>query len=196
MIYNTDKKITSVEISDKQAIKIHGLIYSPPSTGELPKGTMTDIFDIVNFEGVNKFIVSNETYYFNLFKYNKSNFMLIYDFEYWVCGCIYYNDPIKLEELKESKTFSDIQKLDDTLTDNQIGLNELSSNLLFLRREYKSNQDNEILCSTLHSTDNGLYLISYDNILYSDKSDKIKILAIEKIDDKVYNAAYNLLRKL
>ena len=72
-------------------------------------------------------------------------------------------------------------------TANQIGLNELSSSLLFLRRGYQSNKDAEILSSTLHVIDNGLYLVSYDNTLYSVKSDEIKILAIEKIEDKVYN---------
>lgn len=195
MIYDTDKKLPSIVISDKQALDINSLIYSPSSTGELPKGYMKDILNIVHFEEVNKFILSDDTYYFNVFKYNESYLLLIYDSKYWTCGCIYYNTPIELEKLKKSKTFSDVQKLDSTLTDNQIGLNELSSSLLFLRRGYQSNKDAEILSSTLHVIDNGLYLVSYDNTLYSVKSDEIKILAIEKIEDKVYNTAYELLCK-
>lgn len=195
MVYNTDKKLPSTVISDKQALDIHSLIYSSPSTGELPKGYMKDILNIVHFEGLNKFILSDDTYYFNVFKYNESYLLLIYDSEYWTCGCIYYNTPKELEKLKKSKTFSDVQKSDNTLTDNQIGLNELSSSVLFLRRGYQSNKDTEILSSTLHVTDNGLYLVSYDNTLYSVKSDEIKILAIEKIEDKVYNTAYELLCK-
>lgn len=193
MVYNTDKKVPSIDISEKQALDIHGLIYSPPSTGELPKGYMKDILNIVHFEGVNKFILSDDTYYFNVFKYKKSSLLLIYDSEYWVCGCIYYNTPIELEELRKSKTFRDVQKLDSTLTDNQIGLNELSSSVLFLRRGYQSNQDVEVLSSTLHVTDNGLYLVSYDNTLYLVKSEEIKINSIEKIEDKVYNTVYNIL---
>lgn len=195
MVYNTDKKLPSIDISDKQALVIHGLIYSPPSTGELPKGYMKDILNIVHFEGVNKFTGSDDTYYFNVFKYKESSLLLIYDSEYWTCGCIYYNTPIELDELKKSKTFKDVQKLDSTLTDNQIGLNELSSSLLFLRRGYQSNQDTDILNTTLHVTDNGLYWVSYDSTLYLVESEEIKINTIEKIEDKVYNTVYELLCK-
>lgn len=195
MIYNTDKELPPTVISDKQALDIHRLIYSPSSTGEVPKGYMKDIFNVVHFEGVNKFIISEETYYFNVFKYKESSLLLIYDSEYWTCGCIYYNTPIELEKLKKSKTFSDVQKLDNTLTDNQIGLNELSSSVLVLRRGYHSNQDTDILNTTLHVTDNGLYWVSYDSTLYLVESEEIKINTIEKIEDKVYDTVYELLCK-
>lgn len=196
MVYNSEEELNPTTISDEQAHDIYCLISKPPYTGDIPDGFMKQILDVAHFEAVNKLVLNDDIYYFNVFKYNESNLVLIYDSEHLLtCGCIYYNTPVKSEDLKKSKTFKDIQMLDKSLTDNDLGFSETTGYFLISHSEYENDIDEGALSSTLHITDDGLYLVLYDNTLYTVDSEKIKIISIEKVNDKVYNAVYDLLFK-
>ena len=193
LICHNDEELNLEILSDEQTIKIYDLVKLPLSTGEKSTGYINEIRNIAPFKEVKKFVSDNSTYYYNIFKHKDSNLLLIYDNEYFICGCIYYNKPIDSEKLKEAKTFGEVQKLDITLTDNEVGLNELSCYVLFSRRGYQSNYNADALSSTLHFTNDGLYLLAYDNTIYSKNSSKIKISSIEKVDDGVFNKVYDLV---
>lgn len=196
MVYNTDKKLPSTVISDKQAHDIYSLICNPASTGELPKGYMNDILNVAHFDSVNKFTLSDDTYYYNIFKYKDSTLVLIYDSEYWACGCIYYNHPVNSEKLEQANTYDDVKKIDSAIESDPLAFSMVSADVLISRNMYTPSFPLLNTENTLHFTDDGLYLIQYESYVFeanSSASSSAKINSIEKIEDKLYNAVYDLL---
>lgn len=111
-----------------------------------------------------------------------------------LCSCIYCNATIDLQKLKTAVSFEDVENADTTLLNNGCGLNQLSALTLISRRQYSLNStSSDTLSSTLHYTDKGLYLITYDKSLYTEKSSDIKVASLEKVEDPVYNKVYKLL---
>lgn len=63
----------------------------------------------------------------------------------------------------------------------------LSADTLFARKKYDTDIiKTDTINATLHLTDEGLFLVSYDNDLYSDDSSNIKIISIDKVNDDEY----------
>lgn len=185
MITENSENFATHSLSDEQVINIFNLI-SYNSSGEYPTGYLDDIYDIVSFENIGMF-ETDEVFYYNIFMYKNSNFILIYDREYWICGCLYINEPIKYFELNNAVTFEDVERIDLTLISEDCGLNMLSADTLFSRKKYDTDIiKTDTINATLHLTDEGLFLVSYDNALYSDDSSNIKIISIDKVNDDEY----------
>ena len=184
---------TPIEINETQMSDIYDKV-SQFTSGENMTGYLDDIYGITSSNEVRKIEVNENIFYYNIFEYNGNNLVLIYDQEYWVCGCIYYNATIDLQKLKTAVSFEDVENVDTTLLNNGCGLNQLSALTLISQRQYSLNStSSDTLSSTLHYTDKGLYLITYNKSLYTEKSSDIKVASLEKVEDPVYNKVYKLL---
>lgn len=184
-VCDDNEALEPIEISDEQATEICELI------GLSLSADLRQIQQIVSVDKVKKFNLDESEYYYNFFKHNDINLLLIYDSEYLTLGCVYYDMPIGLEELSNAVTFEDVVKTDKTTADDDIGFNELSAQLLFSRREYAKQSDFE--SETLHFTNEGIYIVYYDVPLNINESAQINVTAIEKVDDEVYCKAFDII---
>lgn len=192
VICTDDNPVSYYKIDENKMFDIYDVI-SDITSGE-QKGYLKDIYKITNVNQVKRFEVEGDIYYYNIFEYSDNKWVLIYDNEYWVCGCIYFNEVLDLQKLNQAKTFRDVENIDSTLINNGCGLNQLSANILVNRRQYQLNYLNtDTLNATLHYTKEGFYLIQYDQPLYSIDSSEIQVVSMEKIEDVVYNTVYTLL---
>lgn len=202
---NTEFQVQAVEITEEQLYKIYDQINTPGSAN-IRKGFFANIAEITSNHQLQKFEIKSDkdyegTYSYNIFKYQDCNLILIYDDSNdlgWICGCIYYNNPVDSEKLKQAKTYDDIKKIDSAVESDSLIFSMVSADILISRNMYTPHFPLLNTEKTLHFTDDGLYLIQYKgNIFETDSptSSAQKINSIEKIEDKVYNTVYELLCK-
>ncbi len=182
---NTNKKL--IVITEQQAEELMLL-------SQKTDGNMEDVTTLFPEIEVNLFETEQEgTFSYTTFGYNESTIALIYDNYDDICGWLYYNEPVNLDDLNNAKTLEDIQKIDSTLTDNAHGFNENCAITLTNHRFYSLvDTETGIISTTTHFTEDGIFAVQYAQSLDTDTPAKNEILSIERIDDEVYNTVYAL----
>ena len=182
---NTDNK--TYAINEQQAEELMLL-------SQKIDGNMIDVTNLFPEIVVNLFETEQEgTFSYTAFEYKENTIALIYDNYDGICGWLYYNEPVNLDELNNAKTLADVQKIDSTLTDNAHGFNENCAVTLTNHRFYSLvDTETGIISTTTHFTEDGIFAVQYAQPLDSDNPAKNEILSIERIDDEVYNTVYAL----
>ncbi len=191
----TDDTMTPYEITEEQASSLQTIADYPAALSDRQGGYLHDVGKLFPVNEVRMFDTEQgDTFYYSTFRCNESTIAVIYDSDYWICGWLYYNEPVSLEDLNNAKTLADVEKIDSTLTDNSHYFNHQSADTLVDHRGYSLFETGtDFTAATTHYTEDGLYVIQYSLPFYESNSEENEILSIERIDDEVYNTVCGLL---
>ena len=157
--------------------------------------TIKDISTIARIDNVKEITIKNKKYYYNLFTHIGNSFVLIFDENNILYGSLFFNSKISYEDIKECKSFFDVKKLDFTLTDELITLNNLSAEMLLHFTDFEILNDEGLISvfeqTTIHYTDKGFVFIGYNE---NDVGELI-ITDIKPVDESVYDAVFKSIKR-